>query len=655
MKINNLKINNYGKLQNKELTFNDNINIIYGENEAGKSTLLDFILSMLYGASKNKNGKEFSNFDKFLPWNSGDFSGKINYSLDNNTSFEVFRDFTKKNPKIFNEQMEDISKNFNIDKTKGSQFFFDQTKMDENLFLSSLVVSQEQVKLDKNDQSALIQKITNLVGTGEDNVSFTKAFDVLQKKQLNEYGSPTSKQKPINIISKKIDELNREIFEIKQIDSMKNSINNKLISLNSEISELRIKIDFLTEYKLVLESSRIQKEKIVAQQSILDSNNIRQEELKKRKSELMLSKDDLEYKKSNNDNLYINITKSNNVKFGITSVLIIILNIIQLIFITNITFTVIGFSIFVLYIIISKLLSKKRIATINSTLEHITKSINTLDMELLAINKEFDLIEGNNLGVYADIDKLNHSIEIDLANKINELKNSYKNKFNYDNFRLFLDKITTTDSLKDISNGILTLENIFSSKSLELHKCGLEKENLSKNIRNLTSVEEDLNMCLLQKNNIENLNTTIEYAKVYLKNAYEQMKNTISPKFTKNLSTISSCITNGKYSSIKYSDDLGLIVELDNGNYEPISKLSVGTIDQLYLSLRLSMAKDFTSENMPIILDETFAYYDKSRLSNILDFISTNFENHQVLIFTCTKREESILTENNIKYSLIKL
>ena len=43
MKNKNIKINNYGKLKNKEINLKNNINIIYGENEAGKSTLLKFI------------------------------------------------------------------------------------------------------------------------------------------------------------------------------------------------------------------------------------------------------------------------------------------------------------------------------------------------------------------------------------------------------------------------------------------------------------------------------------------------------------------------------------------------------------------------------------------------------------------------------------
>ena len=93
MKINELKINSYGKLKDKNVNFSDGINIVYGENEKGKSTLLNCIVNMFYGTSKNKKGREISDFDKFKPWDSDEFSGKISYTLDNNESFEVFREF----------------------------------------------------------------------------------------------------------------------------------------------------------------------------------------------------------------------------------------------------------------------------------------------------------------------------------------------------------------------------------------------------------------------------------------------------------------------------------------------------------------------------------------------------------------------------------
>lgn len=148
MEINKIKINSYGKLKEKEIDLNNGINIIYGKNEAGKSTLLKFIINTFYGISKNKKGKEYSDFERYTPWIGDDFSGKIEYELNNN-KYQVYRNFKKKNPQIFNEYMEDISKDFNIDKNKGNQFFYDQTGVDEELFLSTLVVGQTETRLRK--------------------------------------------------------------------------------------------------------------------------------------------------------------------------------------------------------------------------------------------------------------------------------------------------------------------------------------------------------------------------------------------------------------------------------------------------------------------------------------------------------------------------
>ena len=46
MEIKNIKINNYGTLKQKEINLENNINIIYGKNESGKSTLLNYLKNM---------------------------------------------------------------------------------------------------------------------------------------------------------------------------------------------------------------------------------------------------------------------------------------------------------------------------------------------------------------------------------------------------------------------------------------------------------------------------------------------------------------------------------------------------------------------------------------------------------------------------------
>lgn len=162
MKIKNIKVNAYGNIENKDINLEEGINIIHGANESGKSTLLNYIISIFYGISRNKDGKVLSDYEKYKPWNSNEFSGRISYKLENGEKYEIFRDFNKKNPKIYNDKLEDISDRFETDKKDGSKFFIEQMGIDKQMYLSTVVSTQEEVRLDEKNQNMLIQKIANL-------------------------------------------------------------------------------------------------------------------------------------------------------------------------------------------------------------------------------------------------------------------------------------------------------------------------------------------------------------------------------------------------------------------------------------------------------------------------------------------------------------
>lgn len=97
------------------------------------------------------------------------------------------------------------------------------------------------------------------------------------------------------------------------------------------------------------------------------------------------------------------------------------------------------------------------------------------------------------------------------------------------------------------------------------------------------------------------------------------------------------------------------MVELENGEYINANRLSIGTIDQLYLSLRISAMSEISKETMPIILDESFAYYDTQRLENILKYLNNNYKNNQILIFSCSHREKEIMDKLKVEYNFIEL
>lgn len=597
MKINKLKINSYGKLKEKEINLENGINLIYGENEAGKSTLIKFIINSFYGISKNKKGKEFSDYEKYKPWTGEEFSGKINYELDNKEKYELFRDFNKKNPKIFNENMEEITKEFNIDKNKGNEFFYEQTKIDEDLFLSTLAINQKEVKLEKQTQNILIQKIANLVGTGDDNISYKRAIDRINRRQLDEIGSERSREKPINIISRKIEELENEKEELEKYRDYKYNFEDEENNLNDEILKLENENNFLIGIKLLNENEKIEKEKINIKE------NIEKENLEK----INIIKNKINEIKINNKNIF------------------------------------------------EKYSEKKEINNKNKKIKNKEKieknNFEKINQEIINLENEKNILEKNSNELENEINKLKNNFNLKINLEKEKIKNKYLNKIEKNKINNYLNLF----ELEKINFELENLKKEINNLKLKLHSLELDKKNIEPKLDNLSKIEEELVYNNEQKVNLQKLNLSIMLAKQILEKSYDEMKNSVTPKFTENLSKNISKITNGKYSKVKFNEETGLVVELENGDNVLAEKLSVGTIDQLYLSLRLSMVDELSEEKVPILLDEAFAFYDNSRLENILKYLNENYKNRQIIIFTCTDREKNILNKNNILFNYIEL
>ena len=334
MKINKIKINSYGKLKNKEINLENNLNIIYGKNESGKSTLLKFILNIFYGASRNKKGKDISDFEKYKPWDSEEYSGKLTYELDNKNKYEIYREFNKKNPNIYNENGEDILKEFNIDKNKGSEFFVEQTQINEEMLLATSIAMQQEIKIEKNTQNIIIQKISNLLETGEDNISYKKAIEKLNKMQLEKIGTERSREKPINIIQKNIEINNTKINKLKKYENIQYEIEEEKNKIKNKLEKNENKINLLKEIKNKNEKNNIENEKIKIKENIIEENknklNIINLNLEKINKKINIEKNEIK-----NINGKYEKNKLNK-KLNIFLIIIILINILWFLFIPKI-------------------------------------------------------------------------------------------------------------------------------------------------------------------------------------------------------------------------------------------------------------------------------------------------------------------------------
>lgn len=652
LRINKLVINSYGKLKDREIKFDNGINIVYGQNESGKSTLINFLINSFYGISKNKKGKEISDFDKYKPWSGEVFSGKVEYELDNNQKFEIYRDFNKKNPKIFNENMEDISREFNIDKNRGNEFFYEQTKIDEDLFLSTFAINQNEVKLQNQAQNFLIQKIANLAQTGDDSTSFKRVIDRINRRQLDEVGTERSREKPINIVFKNIERLQLEKEELEKYKDFKYQFEDEENNLNNEILNLEIENDFLKEVKLLSENEKFENQKIKIKENI-EKENLEKINLLNNKINNLKNDNKIIFEKYSENKLKNKKMKNNKKNkliklLNIIFVLLIFINILQFIFIRNNIFKYIFILTVPTFLIFYSFFRNNENKKIKNKEKIEKNNFEKINSELINLESEKKLIEDNLNNLNEELNKLKNNYNFKINLEKEKIKNKYLNKLEKNKINDFIN----LNNLENINFEIDRIQKMINNKKLKLHSLDLDKKNIEPKLDNLSKIDEELVDYNCKMLTLKNLNLSMNMAKEVLSEAYEKMKSSVIPKFTQNLSTNISNITGNRYKKAMFNELDGLIVELENGDYVPVNRMSIGTIDQLYLSLRLSMIDEMSDEKVPILLDEAFAFYDSERLKNILQYLNMEFKDRQIIIFTCTNREKDILKDMKIDYNL---
>ena len=132
-----------------------------------------------------------------------------------------------------------------------------------------------------------------------------------------------------------------------------------------------------------------------------------------------------------------------------------------------------------------------------------------------------------------------------------------------------------------------------------------------------------------------------------------QMQSRIGDRLKQQMSKTLSSLTNGRYLQVNMDENLRIGLHTAD-EYVPLEQVSRGTIEQAYFALRMAAMDVLCGEGeLPVILDESFAFYDENRLKETLKWLAEN--RTQVLLFTCQKREEEALSEMGIPYRKIVL
>ena len=611
MKIDDFKINNYGKIENSEVFLQNGINLIKGYNEAGKSTILSFLNSMLYGIDKTKKGN-ISEYDKYLPWLSTNFSGSMNYRLDNGNTYYVFRDFKKKTPIILDRNRNDITANFKQSK-KGIDFLEEQIGVDKKTFQNTSISYQKLVVLDDKNKAEMSGKLANLISTGEENYSYDDIIKRLNNKQLEEVGTSRTKKRPINNLEERILKLEQERREVLNIKDKKERMTEEREEIQKKFATVGYIKQMITEIK---------------------ENFLKKETEKKIYTEIYnrieKKKEEIEEKKKERIDVITKEKVFDRIKW-----IYLILTLIAIPAAYYYIYSLIAYVLLLIFIyIIAKNNSDKRMADLEEKNRAVEKELNILRK---------DVIQDERV-----IQKEKKEFEERFENVKKQMFQKYKNFVN----REYLERILKKD-IEGVFKEASEIEKEYENTMYRLSQINAERNVVESTSGRLAEIVEELEELKQEREKLLNYNDTIEIAKEILKESYDELKNNVGPEFDKKLSYIVKKITNGKYDDVYIDINHNIKMKTEHGEYVNLERFSTGTIEQVNLALRLAYIDTISKESLPIILDEAFAFYDDERLANIMRFLSEEYINRQVIIFTCSNREKKIIDEENIPANVV--
>lgn len=250
MKIKLLDIKGFGKFNQLKITPKDGFNIIFENNESGKSTLQAFIRAMLYGLRGGRRSRDGSlpPLKHNKPWKGDQYAGIIEYTLENGKTYRVGRNFEKVITNIYDDAANNLTTLFPQDKETGPKFAEEHLGLDEAAFERSVFIGQLQSVIDDVGKKNLIEKLSNLNTTGSEDLSLTGAINILESTLLERVGTKNSTTRPLDKINNRISELENEkidlenqyerfmgtISDLRQAKNLLTTLNEKLEDLNSK-------------------------------------------------------------------------------------------------------------------------------------------------------------------------------------------------------------------------------------------------------------------------------------------------------------------------------------------------------------------------------------------------------------------------------------
>lgn len=622
MIIREANIGKFGKLENQKYQFAPQINVIYGANESGKSTLMQFLKAMLFGLEKTRVRKTLDTYNRYEPWDTpAYFYGSMMFETGQQ-QFLLERNFyyKEKRARLVNiRDGEELSVEYgDLDMLLGN--------VSAAAYENTCCIGQEQLLPGRELGVLLEDERSNLAQTGSGDFQLSKALQELEQKRKNaEKTRKELEQQRLSHIHQL--EVNQQVLErdIAGLKAQQEKQSTQQGTVQEQVRALQQQMEPVqTAYQTVCRREQELQSAVALEQS--EWEQAEREQWKREQFRREQEKTDALQQKSGKN-------------AGFSPLLLI--GVAGLILAPVLRSAMDGFqkiapalNIICIILILAGLVSAYR-------RNRAKKETDAAQNHRQSINDSAQNHRGQDSRANGRANLQSVERERRKAAPDQQLQ------------RVCQQKSVLEEQLQQLKDQKKALQlqaarQEGSGDQLQSHIQEKEVE-----LENLTEQVAELQQETLDEQHAREDRNALELAAETMSRLAARMSKTLEHTLDKEMSEILAQITGNVHEQLQVTDGQGIVLAEQLQKRTP-EAYSQGTMQQAYFSYRMAAGHMLMKEEpLPFLLDETFANYDEERLRQTLRWLAE--QENQIFLFTCRETEMSLLTEEDIPFASIRL
>ena len=622
MIIREANIGKFGKLENQKYQFAPQINVIYGANESGKSTLMQFLKAMLFVLEKTRVRKTLDTYNRYEPWDTpAYFYGSMMFETGQQ-QFLLERNFyyKEKRARLVNiRDGEELSVEYgDLDMLLGN--------VSAAAYENTCCIGQEQLLPGRELGVLLEDERSNLAQTGSGDFQLSKALRELEQKRKNaEKTRKELEQQRLSHIHQL--EVNQQVLErdIAGLKAQQEKQSTQQGTVQEQVRALQQQMEPVqTAYQTVCRREQELQSAVALEQSEWEQAEREQwkrEQFRREQEEA----DALQQKSGKNA--------------GFSPLLLI--GVAGLILAPILRSAMDGFqkiapalNIICIILILAGLVSAYRKSREKKTADSGQKHRQSVN-DSVQNHRERE-------------DRAN-----DRANLQSVEREGRKAALDQQLQRVCQQKATLEEQLQKLKDQKKSLQLQAARQEGSGDQLQSQIQEKEVELENLTEQVAELQQETLEEQHAREDRDALELAAETMSRLAARMSKTLEHTLDKEMSEILAQITGNVHEQLQVTDGQGIVLAEQLQKRTP-EAYSQGTMQQAYFSYRMAAGHMLMKEEpLPFLLDETFANYDEERLRQTLRWLAE--QENQIFLFTCRETEMRLLTEEDIPFASIRL